>query len=302
MIVPLSEPDITSLEVEAVVSVLCSSRLSLGPSLEAFEKAVAGRVGVPHAVGVSSGTAGLHLCVRALGIGPGDEVIVPSFTFIAAANCIRYEGAVPVFVDIDPHTLNIDPSCIEAAITSRTRAIMAVHTFGLPARMDLILEIAERYHLLVIEDACEAIGARFAEKSAGSFGHAAVFAFYPNKQITTGEGGVVLTRDLTLADTMRALRNQGRYASDAWHQHSILGFNYRLSEINAALGDAQMKRLDEILGKRSAVADTYDHFLADVDGVSLPPRTQNPRDMSWFVYIIRLAHDRDRVAEQLVAK
>ena len=302
MKIPLSEPDITSLEIEAVVSVLRSTRLSLGPRLNEFEESVAQRVGVPYAVAVSSGTAALHLCVRALGIGPGDEVIVPSFTFIAAANAIRYEGATPVFVDIDPHTLNADPSCIETAITRRTRAIMAVHTFGLAARMDAILAIAERHGLFIIEDACEAIGATFAGRPVGSFGDAAVFAFYPNKQITTGEGGLVVTRDASLASNMRALRNQGRFETDEWHQHSILGFNYRLSEINAALGHAQMQRLDEILHKRAAVAQVYDRLLANSDGITLPPRAQAPDTMSWFVYVVRLADHRDRVAQELSSK
>lgn len=246
MIVPLSEPDITDSEIDAVTRVLRGTRLSLGPELQRFEEAVAQRAGTTHAVAVSSGTAGLHLCVRALGIGPGDEVIVPSFTFIAAANAARFEGAIPVFVDIDPDTLNVDPACVEAAITPRTRAILAVHTFGLPARMDAILAIAQRNGLPVIEDACEAIGAEIAGRPAGSFGRAAVFAFYPNKQITTGEGGVVVTNDAELAAMVRALRNQGRFETDAWHQHSIVGFNYRLSDISAALGRAQVQRLDEI--------------------------------------------------------
>lgn len=302
MVVPLSEPDITSAEIEAVISVLRSPHLSLGPRLRSFEEAVASHVGLPHAIAVSSGTAGLHLCVRALDIGPGDEVLVPSFTFIAAANAIRYEGATPVFVDIDPQTLNLDVSCVEAAITPRTRAIMAVHTFGFPAPMDTILDVADRHRLLVIEDACEAIGATLAGRPVGTFGHAAVFAFYPNKQITTGEGGVVVTRDGALANMVRALRNQGRFASDEWHQHSILGFNYRLADINAALGEAQMQRLGDILGKRAAVARSYDQLLAGMPGITLPPRAQAPDSMSWFVYVCRLDRDRDRVLQELTAK
>ncbi len=299
MFVPLSEPDITELEIDAVVSVLRSTRLSLGPRMEEFEQRVADAVAVPHAVAVSSGTAGLHLCVRALGIGAGDEVIVPSFTFIAAANALRYEGAIPVFVDIEPDTLNVDPACIEAAITPRTRAIMAVHTFGFPAKMDVILAIANRHGLYVIEDACEALGAQFRSRPVGSFGHAAVFAFYPNKQITTGEGGMVVTRDAGLAEAVRAMRNQGRYPSDAWHQHSVLGFNYRISEINCALGCAQMERLREILQKRAAVARTYDLLLSGIGGVTLPPRPVTAEEMSWFVYVVRLTTGRDRVAELL---
>ncbi len=288
--IPLSQPDITQLEIDAVVSVLGSSRLSLGPKMEEFEGALARYVGVPHAAAVSSGTAGLHLCLVAMGLGEGDEVIVPSFTFVAAANAIRYVRAVPVFVDIEETTLNMDPREIEAAITPRTRAIMVVHTFGVPARMDLILEIARRRGLLVIEDACEALGAEFAGRRVGSFGDAAVFAFYPNKQITTGEGGMVVTRNADLAKEVRALRNQGRYESDDWHQHSVVGYNYRLSEMNAALGCAQMQRLPSILERREMVAASYFERLAGHAGLVLPEplRPSTTQRISWFVYVIRL--------------
>ena len=254
MKIPLSSPDITEAEIETVVAVLRSSRLSLGPVTEQFEQQTAAYVSLPHAIAVSSGTAGLHLCIRGLGIGEGDEVIVPSFTFIAAANAIRYEGATPVFVDIEPVTLNMDPQRIEDAITPRTKAILAVHTFGIPAEMSSILEIARRHDLLVIEDACEALGAESLGRKIGSIGIAGVFAFYPNKQITTGEGGMVVTEDDKLAARIRALRNHGRYQSDDWFQHSELGFNFRISEINCALGLAQMRRIEEILKKREAVA------------------------------------------------
>jgi perosamine synthetase len=289
MKIPLSAPDITEAEIEAVVAVLRSSRLSLGPVTEQFEAQVAAYVSVPHAIAVSSGTAGLHLCIRGLGIGEGDEVIVPSFTFIAAANAIRYERAMPVFVDIDPVTLNIDPQRIEEAITPRTRAIMAVHTFGVPAEMSAILEIAARRGLVVIEDACEAIGAEYDGHKAGSIGYAGVFAFYPNKQITTGEGGVVVTRDETFARRVRALRNQGRYEIDGWFQHTELGYNYRISEINCALGLAQMMRLEEILKKREAVAYAYSQRLGRCPGLVLPPACLRGGRISWFVYVVRLA-------------
>ena len=300
--VPLSRPDITELEIQAVVDVLRGSRLSLGPKLEEFEQAVASFIGVPYAIAVSSGTAGLHLCVRALAIGPGDEVIVPSFTFVAAANAIRYEGATPVFVDIDRLTLNLDAAEVERAITPRTRAIMVVHTFGVPAAMDALMSIARRYNLAVIEDACEAIGAEYKGGRVGSFGDSAVFAFYPNKQITTGEGGVIVTRDRNLAREMRAMRNQGRYETDAWHQHSILGYNYRLSELNCALGLAQMGRLDEILRKRAQVAVSYDRLLGECRQVSLP-YSGSPGEVSWFVYVVRLMDPawRKRVIEDLAA-
>ncbi len=226
--------------------------------------------------------------MRALGIGDGDEVIVPSFAFIAAANAIRYERATPVFADIDPATLNIDPQRMEEAITPRTRAIMVVHNFGVPADISSILEIAERHGLLVIEDACEAIGAEHRGRKAGSMGHAGVFAFYPNKQITTGEGGVVVTRDEALARRIRALRNQGRYETDDWFQHTELGYNYRISEINCALGLAQMSRLEEILQKREAVAAAYHQRLCRYQELTLPPLSVPDGRISWFVYVVRL--------------
>jgi perosamine synthetase len=214
---------------------LRTSRLSLGPKLEEFEHAIAVYNGSPYAIGVSSGTAALHLCMVAFGIRAADEVIVPSFTFVAAANAIRYVGANPVFVDIDPVTLNLDPDRTEAAITNKTRAIVAVHMFGYPADMDALLTIARRHGLLLIEDACEALGAEFQGRRVGALGSAGVFAFYPNKQITAGEGGMIVTRDSVVAKKIRALRNQGRYETDDWFQHSELGFNYRLSEVGATL-------------------------------------------------------------------
>jgi perosamine synthetase len=256
--------------------------------MEEFEDLVRRYVGQSFGIAVSSGTAGLHLCVRALGIGAGDEVIVPSFTFVAAANAVRYEGAVPVFVDIESQCLNLDPNRIEAAITPRTRAIVAVHTFGCPADMQAILDIANRHQLRVIEDACEAIGAIYQGRHAGTFGDAAVFAFYPNKQITTGEGGLVVTKNPHLAREIRAMRNHGRYESDEWHQHSILGYNYRLSEINCALGCAQMRRISEILSLREQVARRYDALLRDITSLVLPPTDLPAVQLSWFVYVVRL--------------
>ena len=288
MKIPLSSPDITEAEIEAVTAVLRTSRLSLGPQMEAFEHAFANYINTPHAVAVSSGTAGLHLCIRALGIGEGDEVIVPSFTFIAAANAIRYERATPVFADIERESLNIAPSAIEAAITPKTRAILAVHTFGRPPDMHAILDIARRHNLIVIEDACEAIGAEYDGRKAGSFGDAAVFAFYPNKQITTGEGGMVVTRSTNLATRIRALRNQGRYDSNDWLQHAELGYNYRLSEMNCALGLAQLKRIEDILARREQVARLYQKHLANTDGLILPALKAPQSRISWFVYVIRL--------------
>jgi perosamine synthetase len=306
MKIPLSAPDVTEAEIAAVVEVLRGLRLSLGPQMGAFEAAMAAYIGVPYAIAVSSGTSGLHLCVRALGIGEGDEVIVPSFAFIAVANVVRYERATPVFVDIDPVTLNLDPEKVEAAITPRTRAILAVHTFGVPAEMEGILEIAQRHHLRVIEDACEAIGAEYDGKNAGSFGDAAVFAFYPNKQITTGEGGMIVTRDPALARKMRALRNQGRYESDDWFQHEELGYNYRISEINCALGLEQVRRIGPILQRREAVAHAYSGLLGANADLILPQLGLPRRRISWFVYVVRLhgrftQAQRDAVLRELTA-
>lgn len=302
--IPLSAPDILESDIEAVAKVLRSPRLSLGPVAEAFEQALADYVGMEHGIAVSSGTAGLHLCIRAMGIGKGDEVIVPSFSFIAVANAVRYEQATPVFVDIDPVTLNLDPEKIEAAITPRTRAILVVHTFGCPADMDRIQEIADHFQLAVLEDACEAIGAEYAERKAGSFGHAAVFAFYPNKQITTGEGGMVITRNADLAARIRALRNQGRYPSDDWFQHTELGYNYRISEISCALGHEQLNRIESILQSRETLARRYTQRLRGNPDLVLPPSELPQRRISWFVYVIRLSdsfthRQRDAVMQSL---
>jgi len=304
MEVPLSAPDITESEIAAVTDVLRSPQLSLGPKLAEFERAVADYTNTPYAVAVNSGTSGLHLCVRALGFKEGDEVIVPSFTFIAAANAIMYERATPVFVDISPDSLNLDPEQVEAAITPRTRAIMAVHTFGRPAPMREILSIAEMHRLVVIEDACEAIGAEYVGRKVGSFGRAGVFAFYPNKQITTGEGGIVVTHDESLAIHIRSLRNQGRSAGGDWFDHAALGYNYRLPEMSCALGIAQLKRLETILEQREAVAQAYQHLLAGCSDIVLPSPNIADGRISWFVYVVQLRDgftqaDRDWIVTEL---
>jgi perosamine synthetase len=298
MRIPLSAPDILEDDIEAVVEVLRTPRISLGPKLEEFEDVFARYTGVPHAVGLSSGTAGLHLGLLALGIGEGDEVILPSFTFIAAANAVLHARATPVFVDIDPRTLNLDPGKVERAITPRTRAILAVHTFGVPAEMEALLAVARKHGLRIIEDACEALGAECGGHRAGSLGDLAVFAFYPNKPITTGEGGMVVARDAHVAETIRALRNQGRRPGDGWLDHSLLGYNFRISEMNCALGIAQMKRLDEILAKRAAAAARYDEALRDCPQVTRPLRSVVSGTISWFVYVVRVK-DRDEVARRL---
>jgi len=265
-----------------------TARLSLGPKLEEFENAVAAYTGAAHAVAVNSGTSGLHLVMRALGITDGDEVIVPSFTFIAVANAVRYERAIPVFVDIDAETLNLDPAKIEAAITPRTRAILAVHTFGQPADMSSIFRIARKHGLRVIEDACEAIGAEYDGCKVGPLGDAGVFAFYPNKQITTGEGGVIVTQSSQIAALARAQRNQGRTHPGEWLEHGELGYNYRLSEINCALGIEQLKRLESILKRRAEIARAYHRRLGGNPDLKLPLQDLPGCRISWFVYVVRL--------------
>jgi perosamine synthetase len=303
--IPLSNPDITEAEIDAVVAVLRTSRLSLGPKLIEFEQAMAHYVGVGHGVGLSSGTAGLHLGLQALEIGEGDEVIVPSFTFVAAANAILYRRATPVFVDIDPATLNLDPDGVKQAITPRTRAILAVHTFGRPAPMDALLELAHTHKLNLIEDACEAIGAEHRGRKVGSFGTFGVFSFYPNKPITTGEGGVLVTDDSGLASTVKALRNQGRTEQDGWLHHSLLGYNYRLAEINCALGIAQLNRIEAILERREALARRYCELLhAEYPEVETPPVDIKDTRISWFAFVVKLPKtvSRDLVIQRLAAR
>ncbi len=288
LIIPASRPDITEVERQAVLEVLESPILSMGPRLEAFERALSEYVGVAHAVGTNSGTSALHLIVRALGLGAGDEVITTPFSFIASANCLLFEGARPVFVDIDPESLNLDVDRIETAITERTRAILAVDVFGHPADWDELERLASLYGLLLIEDSAEALGARYHGRPAGSFGQAAIFGFYPNKQLTTGEGGVVLTDNAELAELCRSLRNQGRAPDDSWLTHLRLGYNYRLDELSAALGLAQLSRLDEMLSRREQVAQLYAEKLANIEEVTIL-RTKPGVWRSWFVYIIQLA-------------
>jgi perosamine synthetase len=300
--IPLAAPDISENDIQAVSDVLRSPRLSLGPRLEEFERVIAEYVGVPHAIAVSSGTSGLHLCVRALGIGEGDEVIVPSFTFVAVANAVRYERAIPVFVDIDHESLNLDPRRIEAAITPRTVAIIVPHTFGRPADLSPILDIARRHSLYMIEDACEAIGAEYKGQKVGTLGDAGVFAFYPNKQITTGEGGIVVTRKGTIAERVRSLRNQGRTNSQDWFQHTELGYNYRISEINCALGISQMSRLDLILARREVIAREYDRRLSGLTSLKLPRPGFPQGRISWFAYSIRLDQSRSEEDRDLIVR
>jgi perosamine synthetase len=305
MRIPLSQPDIGEREIEYVTNVLRSGQLSLGPKLAEFEEKFADYVGTRYAVATNSGTSALHLCVKALGIGRGDEVLTTSFSFVASANCLLYEKALPVFVDISPSTLNIDPAAIREIITAdyiwdpmkcrhrnrRTghvlKAILPVHVFGQPCEMGAILEIAREFNLRVLEDACEAVGAEYRGQSVGTFGDAAVFAFYPNKQMTTAEGGMIVTDDAQLASVCRSLRNQGRSEDSERLQHTRLGFNYRLSELHCALGLAQLERIDELLAARGAVAASYARGLAGISGISLPVESAWCR-RSWFGYVIQV--------------
>ena len=303
--IPLSSQDITEREIEAVTAVLRSDRLSLGPRVEAFEQSLAAAAGRKYGIAVNSGTSGLHLCVRGLGIGAGDEVITTPFTFIATVNSILFEGATPVLVDIDPESYNVDPAALQAAITPRTKAILPVEVFGNTAHFDVYERIARDRGLHMIEDCCEALGGRLAGRPAGSFGDCGVFAFYPNKQITTGEGGMIVTDSEELRDLCRSLRNQGRSTTE-WLQHARLGYNYRMSEVTAALGEVQASRLEEILSKRRRAAGMYDEALAPLaeEGLlHLPPMAERDK-ASWFVYVIRLAEgfsadDRDAVLADL---
>jgi perosamine synthetase len=304
MRIPLSSPDINEQDIEAVTAVLRTPQLSLGPKLAEFERLIARYIGASDAVAVSSGTSALHLCIRALGISDGDEVIVPSFAFVAVANAVRYERAIPVFVDVDSATLNLDPERVEAAVTNRTKAIILVHTFGVPAEIDRILEVSKRHGLSVIEDACEAIGAEYCGRKVGTFGDVATFAFYPNKQITTGEGGAVVTNNMQIARTVRSLRNQGIGSPGARFAHTEVGYNYRISEINCALGISQLERIDAILERRESVAHLYDSRLASVSQLRRPALVLLNRKISWFVYVVRLGESfseihRDWIYEEM---
>jgi perosamine synthetase len=303
--VRLSHPDITEREIQAVLDVMRTPNLSCGPKIVEFEEKISTYVGKRFAIAVNSGTSGLHLIVRALKMGQGDEVITTPFSFIASSNCLLYENVKPVFVDIDRDTYNIDPRRIVAAITPRTKAILAVDVFGQPARYDLIESIAQSYGLNVISDCCESIGAKHKGRPAGSFGVAGVFGFYPNKQITTGEGGVIVTDDSETARLCRSMRNHGRGEDDSWLAYERLGYNYRLPEISCALGIVQLERIDDLLNRRQRVADAYNRLLSGVEELHLPYIDPSVTQMSWFVYVVRLAdrytkNDRNQIVQHLV--
>ena len=295
--VPLSRPYLSAREEELVLEVLRSGRLSLGPTIDAFEEAFAARVGAPYAAAVSSGTAGLHLLCITAGIAPGDEVITSPYSFAASANCFVYEGGVPVFADVDRRTFNLDPAAVDAAVTPRTKAIVAVDIYGYPCELDELRAIADRHGLALIQDSCEALGAEYRGAPLGSHGPPAVFAFYPNKQMTTGEGGMVTTHSEEEWRVLRSLRNQGRGDSGGWLEHVRLGLNYRIDDIRAAIGIGQLERLDEILALRAEVAARYDDLLAGVDGVELPCPDDEEHRRSWFVYVVVLpdGETRERV-------
>jgi perosamine synthetase len=289
--IPLAQPVLGAEEEERVLDVLRSGRLSLGPALGQFEEAFAARIGVAHASAVSSGTAGLHLALRAVGVTDGTEVVTSPFSFVASANVAVYERARPVFADIDPVTLNLDPDAAAAAITERTAALMPVHIFGYPADLPAF----ERLGMPIVEDACEALGAIHADGTVvGSRGHPAVFGFYANKQMTTGEGGIVTMADATLKERIDSERNQGRAPDMGWLDHDRLGFNYRLSDIACALGLAQLERLDDMLAARVRVADSYREALADIEGLQLPCPDADGNRRGWFVFVVQLPRDVDR--------
>jgi perosamine synthetase len=292
--VPLSGPYLGEREEELVLEVMRSGQLSLGPMIDRFEEAFAEHLGVPYAAAVSSGTAGLHLLCVSAGVEPGDEVITSPYSFAASANCFIYEGGVPVFADIDARTLNMDPDAVRAAVTPRTKAIVAVDIYGYPCELDELRAIADEHGLAFIQDSCEALGALYKGAPLGTHGPSAVFAFYPNKQMTTGEGGIVTTHSEDEWRRLRSLRNQGRGDSGGWLEHVRLGYNYRLSDVGAAIGLGQVEKLDEILPRRARVAQVYNELLRDVEGVQLPAADDADHVRSWFVYVVALRDNATR--------
>lgn len=298
--VPLARPNLGAEELRLVAEVLESGVLAIGRFATELEDAVARMANRRYAVACSSGTAGLHLAVRALGIGPGDEVITTPFSFVASANCLLYEGAIPRFVDIEEETLGLDPKLVADAANDRTKGILGVDVFGHPCQIDTLESMAAQSGWVLIEDSCEALGSRLRDRPLGSFGSISVFAFYPNKQITTGEGGAVVTDDAALASRMRRMANQGRDDEGTWLRHVELGFNYRMDELSAAVGVAQLRRFEELRAGRRRAVDAYEAALADLDGVAVP-RAAEGAEVDWFVYVVRVdpSVNRDRLIEQL---
>ena len=308
MKIPMSSPDLTDAERKAIYNVMQTPNLSMGPHIKTFEAAFREFTGRKHAIGVNSGTAGLHLCVQAANIKAGDLVITTPFSFVSSSNVMLFERAIPIFVDVEPDTGNIDPKLVQAAVadlsqfgvnskqwlprstklnSGKLKAILPVHVYGQPADMDPILQTAKEFGLKVIEDACEAVGSEYKGRKAGTLGDYSVFAFYPNKQITTGEGGMIVTENDAAADLMLALQNQGRVPGDTWLQHEFLGYNYRLGELNAALGNVQLSRINEIIPKREMVARWYNERIDQIPGVESTSIVPNTTQMSWFVFVIR---------------
>ncbi|KPL77020.1 polysaccharide biosynthesis protein [Ornatilinea apprima] len=315
--ITMSAPDLTDAERQAVWEVINTPMLSIGPRIQAFEESFRRYTGCQHAIGVNSGTSGLHLCVRAAGVGMGDRVITSPFSFVSSTNVLLFENAVPVFVDVDERTGNLDPVLTAQAAadlaeggaaaqrwlprrgaeqSGALKALLAVDVFGQPADYDLLSPIARQHNLKLIEDSCEALGAQYKNRMAGMLGDYGVFAFYPNKQITTGEGGMIVTNDSAAAELMTALRNQGRAPGDTWLSHTYLGYNYRMDEMSAALGTAQMARIEELLVSRQRVADLYNQHLAGLPGIEIPYLAPETTRVSWFVYVIRVARGVDREA------
>jgi perosamine synthetase len=306
--VPLSSPDIIEKDIDAVVGVMKTRFLSIGPKVVEFEKRMNEYTGVKYAVALNSGTSALHLIIRGMGIGEGDVVITTPFSFIASSNCILFERARPIFVDIEEDTLNLDADKVEEKLESlskeelvKVKALLVVDAFGQPADWDRFIEIGKKYNLRLIEDSAEALGAEYKGKRAGSLGEVGVFAFYPNKQITTGEGGILVTDNEELAGLARSMRNQGRGEGGGWLDHERLGYNFRMDELSAALGCSQMERIEEILDKRAKVAEMYGERLAEVEEVQVPFIAGYVNKMSWFVYVVRLERgiDRDKVIKYL---
>lgn len=307
--IPLSSPDINERDIQSVNDVFKNRFLSIGPKILEFEKIIGEYTGGKYAIAVNSGTSALHLIVRGLGIGDGDKVITTPFSFIASSNCILFERAEPLFIDIEQQTLNLDPERIEEFLRNkskeeleRIKAMLVVDVFGQPADWDRFIEISEKYNLLLIEDSAEALGSEYKGKKCGTFGEAGVFAFYPNKQITTGEGGIVITDNESLAKLSRSMRSQGRGESGEWLDHERLGYNYRMDELSAALGCSQMERIEEIIKKRANVAQMYNNKLAEIDEVIIPFIAPETTKMSWFVYVVRLDRsvDRDNIIKFLL--
>jgi perosamine synthetase len=296
-VIPLARPSIGTREEELVLDTLRSGRLALGPRLASFESAFAATHGSTHVSAVSSGTAGLHLAIRAAGIQPGDDVVTSPFSFVASANCLLYEGANPVFCDIDPVTLNISAETAGDAITEKTTGILPVHIFGHPVDMDAIELLSRDCRLWIVEDACEALGATHHDGTpVGTRGNLSVFGFYPNKQITTGEGGMVVAPSAGVKERIDSERNQGRAPDMGWLDHDRLGFNYRLDDLSCALGLAQLERLDELLAARARIAGLYSEALADIEGIGLPCPDSGGNKRSWFVYVVQLPGGVDRDA------